>query len=118
MPKAVVKRAMKPFLGGEVAVGDVLTDEQYARLTPQTLKALVNNGALEVEGMASGGETGMGAHLKAKVDSHHDRLTKAEATVKTLQASNDDLARRLTALEGGKAAAKQSRRSSRQGGTE
>jgi hypothetical protein len=92
--QATVKREMHSFLGKPRKAGDVIADEEIAKVSPQTLKALINNGQIEIEGMTPGEGANAGTlqHIRARQDAHDDRLKKAEA-------SNVELRARLEALE-------------------
>lgn len=88
-------RNLNPFLGKPRMRGEALTEEEVAKLmeSPRLMRVLVDNGSIEVEGMERGEQTGVSAHLKAKVDSLGEKCRK-------LEVQNADLHKRLLALEG------------------
>lgn len=101
---ATALRDIPKLMGKPYKTGATIPDAVIAQMTPQSVRALVNNHTIEVAGMEAGGAKGGGAntHLAAKTDQHHDRLKKLEAgkveDAKTIAA----LEKRLSALEAGK----------------
>lgn len=82
----IVERNMDSFLGKPRKRGDVISGEEWGRLTYQSQQALQAAGWVSIDGMAGNVEgSGVGTHLKARVDS--------------LEASLDALRERVTALE-------------------
>jgi hypothetical protein len=100
-----------PEFGGKAyQAGEKIPGKVLANVSPQVLKALVDNFKIEIEGMepSTGGSGGI-AHLTARLDAQADQI-------KALVAANKELSGRLSALEGGKAPAENSRRAVRASG--
>lgn len=110
-------KALRPIAklhGVSYAAGSEIPDAVIARMSPQVVKALVNRGDLEVEGMEAAGATaGISQHLGARIDKHNDMLKAGEV-------AHADNAKRIAALEAAVAnltagkAVKQTRRQARQ----
>lgn len=75
MPTARVLQVDKPFFGTLRQVNSILTEEEMALMTPQTIATLVSNGVIEVEGMPIPGEKAGG--LTA---TDHERIERLQAS--------------------------------------
>lgn len=83
MAKAL--RNINPLLGKAYATGDTIPDAVISSLSPQTVRALINNHSIEVEGMDPDRGSGVGAHLKAVTEKHHERIKALEARLDALE---------------------------------
>ena len=101
MAKAL--RNIPKLMGKSYNTGDEIPAAVIAQMTPQTMQALVNSRAIEVDGVDPKGG-GVSTHLAAKVDQHHDRLKKVEAAHAGALETIAALEKRLVALEGGNTA--------------
>ena len=117
MTTATALREIPKLFGKSYATGAEIPAAVISQMTPQALRALVDNRTIQVEVMSPGTGAGMDQHLKAKVDGLEKRLAKAEKGLtaaekafKTLQASYDDLAARMAALDGGNKPARKSKK--------
>lgn len=107
------------FLGQERKVGESLDVEigpKVGQITEQALRALVNSGTLEADGMkAEAAAGGIVMHLRAKLEAQEEKHKKLASSHAALQQSHDDLEARVAKLEGGSAPAKvKSKREARQ----
>lgn len=97
------KRQIK-FLGQDRRVGDSIDVEigpKVGQITEQALRALVNNGTLEADGMkAEQANGGVIMHLRAKMEALEAKHTKLVSSHAVLLQANDDLAARVARLEG------------------
>lgn len=103
-------RNIPKLFGAAYETGDKIPDAVIAKISQRTLRSLIDNRTLEVDGMESAGG-GIGQHTKAKVDALQARVEKLEKAMsasekayRTLQAAYDDLASRIGAPEGAKKA--------------
>jgi hypothetical protein len=94
-------RPIKALFGVSYEAGAPIPDDVIGKISPQALRALINNHTVEVDGHdadVSGG--GAVAHLKARADRLQDQNAAQARQIAVLQQSHDDLAQRVAAIEG------------------
>ncbi len=95
------------FGGKSYKAGDKISGKVLAQVSPQVIKALVDNYKIEIQGMepSSGGGAGGLAHLTARLDQQADTIKAQAKQIETLVAGCKVLNERIIVLEGGKIAA-------------
>lgn len=99
MPAKVLRPIDKLF-GQRYQTGEMVPDEVIQKMSRQVLQSLVSNGSLDVPGMEGVGDnSGVLAHLKAKMEKLEEQHKKLVSSNAVLQQANDDMAARVAALE-------------------
>lgn len=99
MAEAVALRPISKLMGKAYKAGETIPADVIASMTPQAVKALVENGHIEVPGMEAGTNSGLTQHMKAKIEAQDAQIKKLHTSNEVLQQSHDDLAGRVAALE-------------------
>lgn len=99
MQQAIVERPMAQFNGRAVVRGEIIEADELSKLSPQSLRSLVENGYLRVDGMAAGPSSSVEQHLRARADQHDDRIKKLEDANAELASQNALLLNRVDELE-------------------
>lgn len=96
----VALRPLSPLFGHSYKSGETISAVVLDLLSPQAKRSLVNSHFLEVPGMSSEGGAA-NAHFKAKVDKLSEDHKKLVSQNAVLMQANDDLVKRVAALEAG-----------------
>lgn len=92
------------FSGKEYKAGEKIPGKVLANVSPQVLKALVDNFKIEIEGMEpSGGGSGAQQHLMARLDQQGETIKKLEARIAVLEGGKPAAEKKPTAKKADKA---------------
>lgn len=100
MPAAKALRHIPELCGKAYEPGAPIPAAVIGKISPQVLRVLVDQHAIEVDGMeASGKGAGSMTHVTARLDAHSDRLKGVDKTTGEILKTLSSIEKRLAALE-------------------